>query len=278
MNSLVFEDRPFPGDRRAPDFDRRSDAMSVLAMIDFLRSLPTVDQIAEYLVLLLMPSRSVVAAVISLVQPDGSLAVSGRFGIAPELLAPLGRVKLTDLAPMTDALRSGSDIILESGAQVADRYPAWSEFPHLCVPTAAWPLTLPSRRVGSVQLFFAEGADPGRMAAALNGLTGAMSLFLSLRAAPAGEVPTVTPVPTASARPRSEELSARQFRILQMMSEGMTNGQISARIGYSESTVRQETMAVFRYFDVHDRREAVRIAGTRGLLSGAINPEDVSVD
>ena len=63
-----------------------------------------------------------------------------------------------------------------------------------------------------------------------------------------------------------------------MMAEGMTNLKISNRIGFSESTVRQETMAVYRHFGVHDRREAVRVAASRGLISGAINPEDIPAD
>ena len=272
-NGLSLTQHTNHADRRAPEFDRRSDAMSVLAMIDFLRSLPTVDQIAEYLVLLLMPSRGVEAAVISLVQSDGSLAVRGHFGLAPEMLAPINHAKLTAATPMTDALRTGDAQFLTTGVSVSEHYAALGEFPHLCVPTAAWPLTLPSRRVGAVQLLFQEGADEERMRESLNGLTGAMSLFLSLRSDVAPEVPAKTPAISAPAD--VIDLTARQFRILQMMAEGMTNLKISSRIGFSESTVRQETMAVYRHFGVHDRREAVRVAASRGLLSSAINPEDI---
>jgi DNA-binding CsgD family transcriptional regulator len=276
VDGIALIQRSAEADRRAPDFDRRSDAMSVLAMVDFLRSLPTVDQIAEYLVLLLMPGRGVEAAVISLVQSDGSLEVRGRFGLAQEMLAPLDHAKLAALTPMTDALRLGEAQFLPTGAAVSERYGALGEFAHLCVPTAAWPLTLPSRRVGAVQLLFQEGADEERMRGALGGLTGAMSLFLSLRHDAPAAVPAAPASPTAPAT--IVDLTARQFRILQMMAEGMTNLKISNRIGFSESTVRQETMAVYRHFGVHDRREAVRVAASRGLISGAINPEDIPAD
>lgn len=276
IDGISLNQRTTDVERRAPEFDRRSDAMSVLAMIDFLRSLPTVDQIAEYLVLLLMPSRGAEAAVISLVQSDGSLAVRGHFGLAPELLAPLNNAKLTASTPMTDALRQGEAQFLSAGPAVSEHYAALSEFPHLCVPTAAWPLTLPSRRVGAVQLLFKEGADNERMRGSLDGLTGAMSLFLSLRHDMQIDAPVDNPAPKAPMK--VIDLTARQFRILQMMAEGMTNLRISHRIGFSESTVRQETMAVFRHFGVHDRREAVRIAATRGLLSIAINPDDIPAD
>ena len=60
--------------------------------------------------------------------------------------------------------------------------------------------------------------------------------------------------------------SDRQLRILGLMAKGLTNSQISKRVGFSESTVRQETMAIYRYFGVGGRREAVRLAGMRGML------------
>ena len=61
-------------------------------------------------------------------------------------------------------------------------------------------------------------------------------------------------------------LSDRQLRILGLMAKGLTNSHISKRVGFSESTVRQETMAIYRYFGVGGRREAVRLAGMRGML------------
>ena len=63
-----------------------------------------------------------------------------------------------------------------------------------------------------------------------------------------------------------EALSERQLSILGLMAKGLTNAQISKRVGFSESTVRQETMAIYRFFGVGGRREAVRLAGMRGLL------------
>jgi DNA-binding CsgD family transcriptional regulator len=248
--------------------------MSVLAMVDFMRSLPTADQIAEYLVLLLMPSRGVDAAVISLLQPDGTLAVRGSFGLPPEMLAPIDHPKLTEATPMTDALRLGEAAFLATSAEVAGKYEVLGEFPRLCVPTAAWPLSLPSRRVGAVELLFHEGALEANMRASLDGLTGALSLFLSLRQDVAAATPSRALTPAAPAM--AIDLTARQFRILQMMADGMTNQAISVRIGFSESTVRQETMAVYRHFGVHDRREAVRLAASQGLLSTSMDPETIS--
>ena len=70
------------------------------------------------------------------------------------------------------------------------------------------------------------------------------------------------------------ELTARQIRILHLLAEGMTNPQIAARIGFSDSTVRQETMAIYRFIGADCRRDAVHIAGLRGLLSEEPRPAE----
>jgi DNA-binding NarL/FixJ family response regulator len=50
------------------------------------------------------------------------------------------------------------------------------------------------------------------------------------------------------------------------MSAGLSNKAIAQRIGYSESTVRHESMAIYRILGVPDRRTACLVARTRGLL------------
>jgi DNA-binding CsgD family transcriptional regulator len=60
--------------------------------------------------------------------------------------------------------------------------------------------------------------------------------------------------------PSSSELTSRQRQILEGMEQHLTNRQIATRIGFSESTVRMESMAIYRHFGVHSRSEAVTAA------------------
>jgi DNA-binding CsgD family transcriptional regulator len=62
-------------------------------------------------------------------------------------------------------------------------------------------------------------------------------------------------------------LTPRQQAILQAMDKGWTNGQIARSIGFSESTVRTESMRIYRYFGVHARLEAVSAARRTGELA-----------
>ena len=64
----------------------------------------------------------------------------------------------------------------------------------------------------------------------------------------------------------AEGLTARQSVILRAMARGLTNAQISKQINFSESTVRLESMCIYRYFGVHSRSEAVEAARSSGEL------------
>jgi DNA-binding NarL/FixJ family response regulator len=54
-------------------------------------------------------------------------------------------------------------------------------------------------------------------------------------------------------------ITDRQLLILRMMSEGRTNLAISERLGYSESTIRQETIRIFAKLGCSSREEATSI-------------------
>jgi DNA-binding CsgD family transcriptional regulator len=276
-------------------FQRRRDdvtnSRAMLDMVRFLMTRPTCDQIAQHLVLNLLNAHKPRAVVISLFGGDGSLHAVGAFGIAPAMLEAYKTLSLWDSSPMSDAVRSGEPVLLETSAAVEERYP-WLGTPETPYdPMAVWPLSLPSQRVGALQLLLTESPDEQSLRSDLTGVSAVLALYLSLltsvaqspeRAAAALERDDRHSHPAASLsliegsgqdgsalpsrRPVPGSLSDRQLRILGLMAKGLTNSQISKRVGFSESTVRQETMAIYRYFGVGGRREAVRLAGLRGML------------
>jgi DNA-binding CsgD family transcriptional regulator/predicted DNA-binding protein with PD1-like motif len=62
------------------------------------------------------------------------------------------------------------------------------------------------------------------------------------------------------------ELSARQLMILAGMVDGKTNPELSTALGYSVSTIRHETMDIFKILGVSDRKEAAKSALAKGLF------------
>ena len=61
-------------------------------------------------------------------------------------------------------------------------------------------------------------------------------------------------------------LSARQLQVLSGLREGLTMGQIASRLGFSDSSIRAESLAIYRHLGVHTRDDAVRRAHGAGLL------------
>jgi DNA-binding NarL/FixJ family response regulator len=61
-------------------------------------------------------------------------------------------------------------------------------------------------------------------------------------------------------------LSPRQKQIVQGIVEGKTNHELSLDLGFSVSTIRHETMAIFKALGASDRKEAAKIALNQALI------------
>jgi DNA-binding CsgD family transcriptional regulator len=61
-------------------------------------------------------------------------------------------------------------------------------------------------------------------------------------------------------------LTPRQAQVLRGMVEGKTNHELASDLGFSVSTIRHETMAIFRALGVSDRKEAAKVAQQGCLL------------
>lgn len=64
-------------------------------------------------------------------------------------------------------------------------------------------------------------------------------------------------------------LSARQLQVLQLLALEKTNRSIALDLGYSESTIRQETLRLYRALNVNSRSDAVSVAASIGLVTPA---------
>jgi DNA-binding CsgD family transcriptional regulator len=62
------------------------------------------------------------------------------------------------------------------------------------------------------------------------------------------------------------KMSDRQIQILRGMIDGKTNHELATDLGFSVSTIRHETMAIFRALGVSDRKEAAKAAQQMELI------------
>jgi DNA-binding CsgD family transcriptional regulator len=71
------------------------------------------------------------------------------------------------------------------------------------------------------------------------------------------------------------ELTVRQGEILEAMAAGLTNREIAKLIRFSESTVRVESLTIYRHFGVHSRGEAVEAAREAGDIHDPSQPPGI---
>ncbi len=63
-----------------------------------------------------------------------------------------------------------------------------------------------------------------------------------------------------------EDLTSRQIKIIELMAEGLVNAEIAKELLLSESTIRQETVRIYRALGVPNRTEAAKKARNLGLI------------
>ena len=69
-----------------------------------------------------------------------------------------------------------------------------------------------------------------------------------------------------------EDLTSRQIKILELMSEGLVNVEIARELMLSESTIRQETVRIYRALGVPNRGEAAKKGRALGIIKRATPP------
>jgi DNA-binding CsgD family transcriptional regulator len=129
-------------------------------------------------------------------------------------------------------------------------------------PMAAWILGAPSDPAGVLVVFLSTSLEQRLVAMRANSVAEILGIYL---AGNDFDSPRTSGRPSSS-KLGAEALSARQLRILQMMADELTNPQIASRIGFSTSTVRMESLAIYRALGVHDRQHAVIAARALNLL------------
>lgn len=72
------------------------------------------------------------------------------------------------------------------------------------------------------------------------------------------------------------ELTDRQYEILLGMAKGMTNLQIANQLILSESSIKRESVRIFKAQGVGSRQQAVAKAKATGLLPATVFSEEVA--
>ena len=244
----------------------------LLDAIEFLGGTPNPHSLCRHLTLNVAAEARPIGALLSVLESSGDLRIAGAFGLDEASLTSCAAQTASDDSPLAEAIHSGRPAFYDSAQSIRDLYPEYASRAQSLMPTAIWPLTSRGERIGAVQLFFDGHTTQSPLTADFEAVVALIALYVRLQLAagvsatrwslvekrhPAGVAATVND----RRRPSGIiELTDRQASVLDHICAGRTNAQIAHIVGFSESTVRQETMAIYRTLGVEGRGQAAAVA------------------
>ena len=166
---------------------------------------------------------------------------------------PVSGVSVWDEHPFGTTARSGK--LHSTTAQAIDG----SDVEAYCIP-----LTKGSDPIGILCLTLSAGAKMNVISPeALSVVSKITGIWLDSLGVNAG---SNTYGSQNNSAPSPESLTERQLTVLRLVAEGKTNSQIAQELILSESTIRQETVKIYRALGVHARSEAGKRAKHLGII------------
>lgn len=215
-------------------------------------SMLTVQDLSQYLTLKTFHIYGAYATYLMRLNSEAQLELIDSFGQTEEQRSGWRTIPLSLNIPATDAVREDRLIWLADHKEWEDHYPHLIHYPESTnlKTLVNSPLHLTNAPTGVLGVMCERETKitpEDRSFVAI--ITGLISLHISKH----------------QDRPMSLEergvyLTKRQISIIEMMNQQMTNSQIARELGYSESTVRHETMRIYEVLNANGRREAVVLA------------------
>jgi len=245
----------------------------------FLTQRPDLNEICNHIIFTWPGSDVMQQAAIGQIRADGTIEFSGCFGFTAHDRSAFGASTIWDDTPAAAAARDHRLLLLADRADIQEQFPnVAKKMPDLNSVMAA-PLMSHSTPLGVCVISSCEPmAHPHQSADILNDYSLALSLYV--QPAPTSDSQSDHPPSRHFSEDPSHatvvphQLTDRQLIVLQYLCQGFTNRQIATRMGFSESTVRQDTMAIYASLGVHRRAEAIRKALESGLVANPTGDND----
>jgi len=229
----------------------------ILALSNYLAMSPkSYNEVAQFLVMNTFSDDGATCLIMTELVETGLVCAIGGFGWSPPEYESFTDMPIQTKLPITDSLRSAEIVIVRTSVELFKKYPVASQ---MVIP-GSWEtmISIPAHPIGGIAFFSSLNIE----------LDEETELFYiaigSLLGLYASRLPTAL-IEVAIATKQKIEIPAvplteRQLVIAGMLERGFNNSQIGLEIGYSESLVRQETVAIYRKLQVTGRQamQAIR--------------------
>ena len=226
-------------------------------LVSFLSS-PGRDysEVAQYLTLRTFEKYHVISLFIAKLEDSTTIRPVGGYGFNTDEQNAWRETSIEDNLPASQAVKNDEIVWIGGREEWEGLYPDLAHFP--TQPNAKTlivvPLSLRTLPIGAFGLLSSLDMQPNSTEISfLWSVSGLLGLYFSRE-----EMWQENRISRSS-------LSRRQTAILLLLRERLTNQEIAQELGFSESTIRQETIRIYQLLGVSNRREAAafRFAGER---------------
>jgi DNA-binding CsgD family transcriptional regulator len=217
---------------------------------------PGLNELCQFAVIRTFHSLGATAMFGSYLDTDGSINLIGQYGYNAEMLKSWTKAHIDENIPAADALKTNNIIWLASGADWERDYPELSQY-SLESGTKTfitWPITVRGAYMSVLGINLNDVVAPlPNLISFLETIGGLFALQLS-RSQNLQELNVNDEISA-----RISLFTRRQRDVLKLVADGLTNSQIGTELGFSESTIRQETMRIYEILGATGRADAVRM-------------------
>ena len=225
----------------------------------------TTAQLSQFLILKTLQPIKANQIFISRLHPDGMVRPIDAFGYTDDQMSGWREFPLTEKLPVTDAIRNDQLVWLADSSDWHREYPELAKYPgDLATNTfISISIDIYGAPAGALGIMSQSQVQPTPELISFISAVGGM-VALCLSRINEGRYAQIVRGPINM---NQNFLSPRQMRILELMAQDYTNPQIGKELGFSESTVRQESMRIYQILQVSGRKEAINEARRRNIAS-----------
>jgi DNA-binding CsgD family transcriptional regulator len=222
----------------------------ILALSNYLAMSPkSYNEIAQFLVMNTFSEEGVACIYIGELIETGVVCMLGGFGWTSQESAAFIDIPIQHKYPLNESIRLGECVFVKNEEAFVQDYPLMAPF----TLTSGWVtgVTIPAYPIGGIALYSTKEL-PRDAAQELFFISVGSLLGLYASRLPIALVEVAINVKETLKLPPAP-LTDRQLVIAGMLERGFNNSQIGLEIGYSESLIRQETVAIYRKLKVTGR-------------------------
>lgn len=224
----------------------------------------TLEVVLSHLVHRVLVDIQATSIFVSFLSDRNEIKLLGQFGINPELLKSNPHsASIFDKYPVSDAMRTRKTLWINTLPDWGQEYPLLEPYPFIGTERTFICLAIEkcATPVAAVGIFASPVIEvDGEVEAFLGAIANILSLYLyNDDKLVSSESVLMDKSVALKAAQSNSVLTERQILILKLISENRTNIVISERLGYSESTIRQETIKIYAKLGCNGREEASNI-------------------